>query len=548
MSGKYYAIVKGRNPGIYRSWGEAEPLIRGFPGALYKSFTTLAEAQAFIDASTAGPAVPLYETGQPGKTIIYTDGSFVGNSCGFGVVILMSNGEKITAHGKVPMAPTNNVAELYAIYAALSLIATGDVILYSDSQYAINSLTTYIHGYLSKGWVGVANAALIQGAYNKMQGRNVILQYVAAHVGHRFNEECDRLANIGRLSDQAMIINRTGGAAEAAAAPASPPRPRYLPLPPSGTPLPPALITPKNSPPSPAEPPVQQQPTLRIVQRDLRITSAVKLDTSAECRDLCSRYNIPADTFIRKLNDPLVSATRRANVAAGKRGKVFLGKAWRAQKSEEIPVVPGAVPIYVSNGKGNIGTAVSPFNLPVPRRFVRGTVDGNPTGAPLWNGVNIPMELWWQSSKVAKSEVHPITNVIADSYWRRRAAIYRAGVAKRRYIDVADIYGAVFGNKGDPVYQYIDSRVFYCQAYEEAIMDPNNRDAYNAFSFLDKLLEAGVNILLLGPDADPLPSGDDLGSPFDVAYHSTVSPFGHERVIAALLSRDTPWKAYLRYL
>ncbi|KAL2918833.1 hypothetical protein HK105_201667 [Polyrhizophydium stewartii] len=45
---KYYAMRISRNPGIYRSWSKARSLIDGCAGARYKSFSTVAEAMAFI--------------------------------------------------------------------------------------------------------------------------------------------------------------------------------------------------------------------------------------------------------------------------------------------------------------------------------------------------------------------------------------------------------------------------------------------------------------------------------------------------------------------
>lgn len=37
---KYYAVPVGRNPGIYRTWPEAERQVSGFPGQKHKSFKT----------------------------------------------------------------------------------------------------------------------------------------------------------------------------------------------------------------------------------------------------------------------------------------------------------------------------------------------------------------------------------------------------------------------------------------------------------------------------------------------------------------------------
>ena len=52
MPGKYYAVKKGRKPGVYQSWAECKAMVDGFPGAVYKSFKTREEAVAFAKAAT----------------------------------------------------------------------------------------------------------------------------------------------------------------------------------------------------------------------------------------------------------------------------------------------------------------------------------------------------------------------------------------------------------------------------------------------------------------------------------------------------------------
>src|SRR3989304_8221967 len=152
MTGKYYAIVSGRKPGIYTDWTTAESMVKGFPGAIFKSYRPRAEAEAFMRQSTTVtqfPAINIAPHTLPliGKTIIYTDGSYAEGVCGFGIVIIPSSGEEINSYGRVPLSPTNNVAELYAIYVALSLVQ-GDVIIYTDSRYAISCLTSYVHDWI----------------------------------------------------------------------------------------------------------------------------------------------------------------------------------------------------------------------------------------------------------------------------------------------------------------------------------------------------------------------------------------------------------------
>ena len=50
---KYYAVAVGKKPGIYTKWDECKAMVHGFPGAVYKSFKTLEEAETFLESAPA---------------------------------------------------------------------------------------------------------------------------------------------------------------------------------------------------------------------------------------------------------------------------------------------------------------------------------------------------------------------------------------------------------------------------------------------------------------------------------------------------------------
>ena len=50
---RYYAVRRGRKPGIYTSWEEVKEQVLGFEGAQHKSFDSRDAAQAWIDGIDA---------------------------------------------------------------------------------------------------------------------------------------------------------------------------------------------------------------------------------------------------------------------------------------------------------------------------------------------------------------------------------------------------------------------------------------------------------------------------------------------------------------
>ncbi len=52
MANKFYAVKVGKTPGIYNTWEECKANVDGFPGALYKSFKTLQEANEYLGICT----------------------------------------------------------------------------------------------------------------------------------------------------------------------------------------------------------------------------------------------------------------------------------------------------------------------------------------------------------------------------------------------------------------------------------------------------------------------------------------------------------------
>ena len=59
---RYYAVKRGKTRGIFATWEECRASVEGYPGAEYKGFKELAEAQGYLEGAghseRAGQAVP----------------------------------------------------------------------------------------------------------------------------------------------------------------------------------------------------------------------------------------------------------------------------------------------------------------------------------------------------------------------------------------------------------------------------------------------------------------------------------------------------------
>ncbi|GAA1490060.1 ribonuclease HI family protein [Brachybacterium sacelli] len=98
---------------------------------------------------------------------------------------------------------TNNMGELKAVLDLLEATAVDadqHLKILCDSQYVINSVTTWMPGWKRKGWrkkdgKPVLNVELLQAIDRALAGRSVEFEWVKGHSGHAMNEAADRRAN-----------------------------------------------------------------------------------------------------------------------------------------------------------------------------------------------------------------------------------------------------------------------------------------------------------------------------------------------------------------
>ncbi|KAF5311802.1 hypothetical protein D9619_002783 [Psilocybe cf. subviscida] len=250
--GGFYAVYKGRNAGVFRTWDECEAQIKGFPGARYKKFNTESEARLFAypnlaegsqSMATSGQAPASSNTSAPTATgstedpkgkkrafgtevsnpeewnVVYSDGACKGNGKQdpvAGVGVWWGPDDPRNLYERCPGLQTNNRAELIAILRVLETIPPEDtkpLIIRTDSQYSIQCFRDWIHSWKKKGWKNAAGQPVknsgvirctsllldIRGAL----GHRVVFEYVKGHSGDPGNDGADWMANLGAALPEA---------------------------------------------------------------------------------------------------------------------------------------------------------------------------------------------------------------------------------------------------------------------------------------------------------------------------------------------------------
>ncbi len=207
---QFYAVKKGRAPGIYQTWDECKTQVDGFNGAVYKGFHSRAEAKKFLEQPESYQThreseIPkrdekIQVTGS-GRVTIYTDGSSVRNPGrgGYAAVMLFEGQRKEVSGGF--RLTTNNRMEMMAALTGLSLLKRPcAVTIYTDSKYLHDAISNgWIKRWLKNGWrtredTPVANQDLWLPLWEQVQKHDVKFEWVRGHAGNVENERCDELA------------------------------------------------------------------------------------------------------------------------------------------------------------------------------------------------------------------------------------------------------------------------------------------------------------------------------------------------------------------
>ena len=160
MAVKFYAVKKGRATGIFHTWEECKAQTAGYPGAIYKSFPTAAQAAEYMGWTANS------EPEEECDLVAYVDGSYniATGEYGSGVIIIDGTEEIcLKEKGNDPgMAVMRNVA---------GEIAASEMAM----KYAVE------HGYGSieivHDYQGIASWCLGEWKTNKEETRRYKMAY-----------------------------------------------------------------------------------------------------------------------------------------------------------------------------------------------------------------------------------------------------------------------------------------------------------------------------------------------------------------------------------
>lgn len=193
MASKFYAVKKGRKPGIYLTWPEAQKQISGFSGAQFKSFPSKEEALNFINP----PEETQIDWSASDTIEAYVDGSFdrINNRYSYGVVIV-KNDQIVTTFNQAAADPryTESFQIAGEVFGALAAIRWAIQAGYAaiNIRYDYLGIEQWARGLWKTN--KPVSKDYVQAFKELAPNITVRFQKEKAHTGVTYNEMADQLA------------------------------------------------------------------------------------------------------------------------------------------------------------------------------------------------------------------------------------------------------------------------------------------------------------------------------------------------------------------
>ena len=207
---KFYAVKQGRKTGMFLTWDDCKKQVMGYPGAIYKSFGTREEAEAYLGVTGAQTDQKDREAGitrsvssgnnksenTENAVEIYVDGSYhaATKEFSYGMVVLVDGKEeKFSQKMTDPeLAQMRNVAgEIKGSEAAMQYALDHEIpsiIIYHDYQ----GIASWCNGDWKANKPGtIAYRDFYQKAKEKV---HIEFRKVKGHSNDKYNDMVDELA------------------------------------------------------------------------------------------------------------------------------------------------------------------------------------------------------------------------------------------------------------------------------------------------------------------------------------------------------------------
>lgn len=197
---KYYAVKKGKITGVFKSWEECRASVEGYPGAEYKGFALLEEAEAYAGVGRRSEGRGDSSLPEEGSLLAYVDGSYDDSlkKYAFGCVFLLPDGRVYTEYGngdnEQSLRHRNVTGEMLgAMYAVKVAMLNGYRRL--EIRYDYQGIEKWVTGE----WRSKTELTQKYATAMREWGKNIEIFFtkVAAHSNIYYNELADKMAKTG---------------------------------------------------------------------------------------------------------------------------------------------------------------------------------------------------------------------------------------------------------------------------------------------------------------------------------------------------------------